>query len=102
MQLSARRIEYAVGAAILVVAVAISPIGIRLGSTLATGASIFDRSDLFATSDEPYFFDVAHINEAGNRFAAERLAEIVTPGIGARGSDSASNPLTGHGQPFSR
>jgi hypothetical protein len=52
-------------------------------SALGTGLPIHDRSDMFAQSVEPYFFDVAHINEAGNRYAAERIAEIVTRGIPA-------------------
>ena len=50
-------------------------------SALGTGLPIHDRSDMFAQSAEPYFFDVTHINEAGNRYAAERIAEIVTRGI---------------------
>jgi hypothetical protein len=52
-------------------------------SALGTGLPIHDRSDMFAQSEEPYFIDVAHINEAGNRYAAERLAEIVARGIPA-------------------
>jgi hypothetical protein len=50
-------------------------------SALGTGLPIHDRSDMFAQAAEPYFFDVAHVNEAGNRYAAERIAEIVTRGI---------------------
>src|SRR5258705_320507 len=50
-------------------------------SALGTGLPIHDRSDMFAQSAEPYFFDVAHINEAGNRYAAERIAEVVVRGI---------------------
>jgi hypothetical protein len=57
-------------------------------SALGTGLPIHDRSDMFAQSAEPYFFDVAHINEAGNRYAAERIAEVVVRGIptGEQGS----------------
>jgi hypothetical protein len=50
-------------------------------SALGTGLPIHDRSDMFAQSDEPYFIDIAHINEAGNRYAAERIAEVITRGI---------------------
>jgi hypothetical protein len=52
-------------------------------SVLGTDLPIYDRSDMFAQSTEPYFIDVAHVNEAGNRYAAERLAEIVMRGIPA-------------------
>jgi GDSL-like Lipase/Acylhydrolase len=50
-------------------------------STLNTGLPIHDRYDLFDQSGDPYFFDAVHVNEAGNRFAAERIVEIVAGGI---------------------
>jgi hypothetical protein len=42
-----------------------------------TAAAVHDGSDLFANSPEPYFFDVAHVNEAGNRYAAARIADTI-------------------------
>jgi hypothetical protein len=50
-------------------------------SALGTGLPIHDRSDMFAASAEPYLFDVAHVNEAGNRYAAEQIADIVARAI---------------------
>jgi hypothetical protein len=50
-------------------------------SASGTGLPIHDRSDMFSESAEPYFIDIAHINEAGNRYAAERIAEIVARSI---------------------
>jgi hypothetical protein len=47
-------------------------------STLDTGLPVFDSSGVFDTSDEPVFIDVAHLNEAGNRRAAERIAQIAS------------------------
>jgi lysophospholipase L1-like esterase len=46
-------------------------------SALNTGLPILDWSDLFDRSADPYFFDAAHVNEAGNRLAAERIAAII-------------------------
>jgi hypothetical protein len=40
-----------------------------------------DSSDVFDGSDKPYFIDVAHLNEAGNRRLAERLTEIAAPRV---------------------
>jgi lysophospholipase L1-like esterase len=46
-------------------------------STVNTGLPIHNRSDLFNDSAEPYFFDAAHVNEAGNRIAAEGIAAAI-------------------------
>jgi len=50
-------------------------------STLTTGLPIHDRRDLFDQSVDPYFFDAVHINQAGNKFVAEQMIEIVAGGI---------------------
>jgi hypothetical protein len=42
---------------------------------------VHDLSDLFDPSADPFFFDIVHVNEAGNRVATGRLAEIVAAGI---------------------
>jgi len=36
---------------------------------------------VFDQSAEPYFIDVTHLNEAGNRRLAARIAEIAMPRI---------------------
>jgi hypothetical protein len=46
-----------------------------------TGLPVHDRSDLFDESTEPYFFDAVHVNEAGNRLAAERIAATMAAGL---------------------
>jgi len=58
------------------------------GTALSTGLRVHDSSDLFDRSVEPHFFDVAHLNEAGNRMAAERLAEIASGSIPKLGEGS--------------
>ena len=50
-------------------------------STLNTGLPIHDRHDLFDQSIDPYFFDAVHINQAGNKFVAEQMIEIVAGSI---------------------
>jgi hypothetical protein len=50
-------------------------------STLNTGLPIHDRHGLFDQSVEPYFFDAVHINQAGNKFAAEQMVDIVAGSI---------------------
>jgi lysophospholipase L1-like esterase len=50
-------------------------------TTVDTGLSIQDFSDLFDGSAEPYFFDAVHVNEAGNRLAAERIAAMIAAGL---------------------
>jgi hypothetical protein len=50
--------------------------------------TVRDLSDAFDRSIDPYFIDIAHLNEAGNRMLAIRLAEIITarlPGSAANG-----------------
>jgi hypothetical protein len=46
-------------------------------TTANAGLRIQDGSALFDQTNEPYFFDAAHINEAGNRVVAERIAATV-------------------------
>ena len=46
--------------------------------SVAKDALVYDQADMFAQSGSPYFFDVVHVNENGNKFAAERLVEIVS------------------------
>jgi hypothetical protein len=57
-------------------------------SASGAGLPIHDRSDMFAQSAEPYFIDIAHVNEAGNKYAAERIAEVVSRTIPAPGQRS--------------
>jgi lysophospholipase L1-like esterase len=40
------------------------------------GLPVHNSSDVFDQSAEPYFIDVTHLNEAGNRRLAARIAEI--------------------------
>ena len=39
---------------------------------------VFDLSDTFQQAAQPLFLDTVHLNEAGNRIVAERIAPIVT------------------------
>jgi hypothetical protein len=50
-------------------------------TALDVGAPAHDLSEVFDRSNDPYFIDVAHLNEAGNRQAAERIARIVSGAI---------------------
>jgi hypothetical protein len=59
------------------------------GTALSTGLRVHDSSDLFDQSVEPYFFDVAHLNEAGNRLAAERIARIVSGSLPKHGEGTS-------------
>jgi lysophospholipase L1-like esterase len=45
------------------------------------GLPVHNSSDVFDQSAEPYFIDVTHLNEAGNRRLAARIAEIAMPRI---------------------
>jgi lysophospholipase L1-like esterase len=49
------------------------------GDALASGPSghIFDFSRIFDQTSQPLFLDDVHLNEAGNRIAAENLAPII-------------------------
>src|SRR5262245_33708706 len=47
----------------------------------SAGLPVHDSSDVFDQSAEPYFIDVTHLNEAGNRRLAARIAEIAMPRI---------------------
>lgn len=40
---------------------------------------VHDLSDVFDRSAEPVFVDVVHVNEGGNRIAAEAVASILSP-----------------------
>ena len=46
-----------------------------------SGLPVNDSSDVFDQSTEPYFIDVAHLNEAGNRRLAARITEIAVTAI---------------------
>jgi lysophospholipase L1-like esterase len=49
------------------------------GTAASGGLPVHDFSDVFDQSDKPYFFDWAHLNEAGNRRLAARILDIVIP-----------------------
>jgi lysophospholipase L1-like esterase len=60
----------------------------------SAGLPVHNSSDVFDQSAEPYFIDVTHLNEAGNRRLAARILEIAMPRIpiaviemGSRSSD---------------
>ena len=40
---------------------------------------VHDLTDVFDESAEPFFLDLVHLNEAGNRLVADRLARVVDP-----------------------
>jgi lysophospholipase L1-like esterase len=40
-----------------------------------------DFAHIFDWTEQPFFLDFIHLNEAGNRIAAERIAPIVAPGL---------------------
>lgn len=50
---------------------------------LAAGPAghIFDLSNIFDDTSQPFFIDQTHINEAGNRLATEHLVPIVERGL---------------------
>jgi hypothetical protein len=50
-------------------------------TALEAGPPAHDLSDFVDRSNDAYFIDVAHLNEAGNRQAAERIARIVSDAI---------------------
>jgi GDSL-like Lipase/Acylhydrolase family len=47
----------------------------------SAGLPVHNSSDVFDQSAEPYFIDVTHLNEAGNRRLAARIVEIAMPRI---------------------
>jgi GDSL-like lipase/acylhydrolase family protein len=53
------------------------------GDAVAAGTpgDVHDLSDVFDDSAEPFFLDLVHLNEAGNRLVADRLARIVDPAL---------------------
>ncbi len=50
-------------------------------ASLNTGLPVQNLSDAFDQSEQPYFFDAVHVNEAGNRLAAERIAAMISAGL---------------------
>ena len=50
---------------------------------LAAGPAghIFDLTDIFDGTSQPFFIDQTHVNEAGNRLAAEHVVPIVETGL---------------------
>ena len=50
---------------------------------LASGPAghVHDLSRIFDQTSQPFFLDLIHLNEAGNRAVAEHLAPIVAPGL---------------------
>jgi lysophospholipase L1-like esterase len=50
-------------------------------TTISTGLPIQDYSDPFDQTVEPYFFDAVHINEAGNRLVAKRIAAAIASSL---------------------
>src|SRR5262249_39600813 len=58
-------------------------------TALDAGPMVHDSSDVFDQSNEPYFIDVAHLNERGNRLLAERIADMVSGALPR--SDEPSN-----------
>ena len=50
-------------------------------TAMSARLAVHDASDVFDQSTEPYFIDVTHLNEAGNRRLAARIAEIAAPRV---------------------
>jgi hypothetical protein len=50
-------------------------------AAMNAGLPVHDSSDVFDGSAEPYFIDVTHLNEAGNRRLAARIRDIAMPFI---------------------
>ncbi len=48
-------------------------------SVSAMELPVHDEAGMFDSSPDPHFFDAVHINESGNRRAAERIAALVGP-----------------------
>jgi hypothetical protein len=57
----------------------------------SAAANVRDSSDVFDQSIEPYFIDIAHLNEAGNRMLAIRLAEIIAARLPRSADDGKSH-----------
>jgi hypothetical protein len=56
----------------------------------SVGLAVHNSSDVFDQSADPYFVDVTHLNEAGNRRLAARIAEIALSRIPAGVIDGES------------
>jgi lysophospholipase L1-like esterase len=50
-------------------------------AALAVKVDVHDLRDIFDQTPQPAFIDNVHLNEVGNRLAAERVAPIVAAAI---------------------
>jgi lysophospholipase L1-like esterase len=57
-------------------------------TAMSAGLPVHDSSDVFDQSAEPYFIDVTHLNEAGNRRLAAKVTEIALPRIPSAALDT--------------
>src|SRR5262245_47991913 len=64
-------------------------------TAMSAGLPVHDSSDVFDQSAEPYFIDVAHLNEAGNRRLAARSTEIALVGSPVLKPSTASGRVRG-------
>jgi lysophospholipase L1-like esterase len=62
-------------------------------TAMSAGLPVHDSSDVFDGSAEPYFIDVTHLNEAGNRRLAERIRDIAMPRIPAAITNARARSL---------
>jgi lysophospholipase L1-like esterase len=69
-------------------------------TAMSAGLPVHDSSDVFDQSAEAYFIDVTHLNEAGNRRLAARIAEIALPRIPTAMIDVGSRSSGPERQPF--
>jgi lysophospholipase L1-like esterase len=60
-------------------------------TAMSAGLPVRDSTDVFDQSVGPYFIDVAHLNEAGNRLLAERIAAIIAAGFRAPTLDGGNH-----------
>lgn len=53
------------------------------GDAMKSGPAgrMHDFAHIFDRTEQPFFLDFVHLNEAGNRIAAEQIAPIVVPGL---------------------
>jgi hypothetical protein len=57
----------------------------------SAGLQVHDSTDVFDGSAEPYFIDAVHLNEAGSRLLAERVAAIIAAGFRAPTLDAGNH-----------
>jgi hypothetical protein len=69
-------------------------------TAMGAGLPVHESSDVFDQSAEAYFIDVTHLNEAGNRRLAARIAEIALPRIPTAVIDVGSRSSGPERQPF--